>query len=170
MPAMSNNSNLVQTPHKAHSALTCCHDGGVLVVRPGHNLMNTMSSSSTCLQLCLKLGLPALASKSLWSQVQHQSCCSILCCLVQCSFGAPDCGSHGTVTATCTCTCDNGWTTYAEQDLADYKYCTVATASTNGNSSTNCRSQLYPVILALCSQRLDASCCLPLLLPLLLRL
>ena len=60
-------------------------------------------------------------------------------CGLQCSFGTPDCGTYGTQTADCSCTCATGWTTYAQQDLADYVYCTVATttSSTSNTSSTN---------------------------------
>ncbi len=57
---------------------------------------------------------------------------------VQCSFGTPNCGTHGTQTADCSCTCATGWTTYAQQDLANYMYCTIATTSSSSNtSSTN---------------------------------
>lgn len=49
---------------------------------------------------------------------------------ISCSFGYPNCGTHGTLTAPCSCTCATGYTTAAQQDLASYKYCTIQTGTT----------------------------------------
>lgn len=119
---------------------------GIKIMTPRHAIQLDCrllgNKTATCRRLNSRLckSLPASAHASSYTEFMSTSCADGT---LQCSFGDPDCGAHGTETASCSCTCDSGWTTYAEQDLADYKYCTVPTASTSGtNSSSNCEYEL----------------------------
>lgn len=48
---------------------------------------------------------------------------------ISCNFGILDCGVHGLLTPPCSCVCDAGWSTDANQDFSNYKYCNVTTAA-----------------------------------------
>ena len=52
---------------------------------------------------------------------------------ISCTYGVPDCGQHGTLTAPCSCVCASGWATNPNQDFSNYVYCNVTSTALNAS-------------------------------------